>query len=201
MEPRARGSQGARKIEDSELVARALEGSEDAFRELVLRYQKPVFSLILRMIRDRALADDLAQESFVKAYRALASFDSRRKFSSWLFKIAHNSTIDHLRRAKIPTQPLEDDASEGRSLVEAVEDDSIRSPEDLARSSELGQALEHAISGLRPDYRAVMLLRFVQGFSYQEISEITGLALGTVKTNIHRARKELATQLEESGWK
>ncbi len=163
------------------------------------RYQRPVFSLVVRMVRDAALAEDLAQDSFLKAYRALPSFDVGRKFSSWLFKIAHNTTIDHLRRSGLDTEPLED-AGEGRSRSETLEDSSIRSPHDLATSSSLGVALERAIATLRPEYRSVVLLRFVHGHAYQEVAEITGLPLGTVKTHLHRARKELAELLRDQGW-
>ena len=93
--------------EDLDLVRRALAGSQDAYRDLLLRYQRPVLSLIRRMVRNSSQAEDLAQEVFLKAFRALGSFDQKRKFSSWLFKIAHNATIDQLRRKKLDTVPLE----------------------------------------------------------------------------------------------
>ena len=98
---------GSQTHDDLELVQQALSGSQDAHRDLVRRYERPVLGLIRRMIRQDTLAEDLAQEVFLKAFRALDSFDQRRKFSSWLFKIAHNTAIDQLRRRQLDTVPLE----------------------------------------------------------------------------------------------
>jgi RNA polymerase sigma-70 factor (ECF subfamily) len=188
---------------DVELVELALAGSEEAFRQLVLRYERPLFSLVLRMVRDPSLAEDLSQEAFVRAFRALASFDRSRKFSSWLFKIAHNLTIDQLRRRSLDTESLETPlGSEGdeRTLESRLADDSALAPDRALESGDLGAALERAVSALRAEYREVILLRFVEGLAYQEIAEVMGLPLGTVKTNIHRARKELAELLGKEGW-
>lgn len=183
---------------DAELVARALEGSQEAYREIVLRYQRPVFSLIVRMVRDAELAEDLAQEAFIKAFRALSRFDPSRKFSSWLFKIAHNATIDHLRRQRLDMDSLDDRLEpDGQALGDRLEDVGAPPPDQLAHRRDLAEAMEQAIATLRPEYREVVLLRFVEGLAYQEIAEILDLPLGTVKTNIHRARKELAALLQE----
>jgi RNA polymerase sigma-70 factor, ECF subfamily len=189
-------------ITDPELVARALAGSEDAFRTLVVRYQRPVYGLIVRMVRDRELAEDLSQDVFLKAYRALASYDSRRKFSSWLFKIAHNATIDHLRRGEVQTVPLEAESEDDRSgggLARFLEDPTTINPERRLLGTDLGQGLAEAIHALRPAYREVLLLRHREDLSYQEIAEVTGSSLGTVKTNLHRARRELAEILRARG--
>src|SRR5436305_12671748 len=108
---------------DAELAASAAQGSQDAFRELVKRFERPVYSLVLRMVQDPATAEDLAQEVFVKAFRALRTYDPRWKFSSWLFKIAHNTTIDHLGRGRPgwgPQQTGEDEG--GRGGASAVPD-------------------------------------------------------------------------------
>ncbi|HVS14710.1 MAG TPA: sigma-70 family RNA polymerase sigma factor [Thermoanaerobaculia bacterium] len=185
---------------DAELVARALEGSEEAYREIVLRYQRPVFSLVVRMVRDQELAEDLAQEAFIKAFRALRRYDPSRKFSSWLFKIAHNATIDHLRRQRLDIDSLDDRADpDGRALGERLEDEGTPAPDQRVHRRDVAAALEEAIAALRPEYREVILLRFVEGLAYQEIADILELPLGTVKTNIHRARKELAASLG-GGW-
>ena len=173
---------GCATITDAELVRRALEGSEEAFRELVLRFQKPVFSVIVRMVRDAELAEDLVQDTFIKAHRALASYDPDRRFASWLFKIAHNTTIDHLRKKSLSTVPLEPASPEETSLAEILADPRAVAPEARASSADLSQALERAVGSLRPEYREVVLLRFARGMAYQEITEITGLAMGTVKT-------------------
>lgn len=187
---------------DAELAASAAQGSQDAFRELVKRFERPVYSLVLRMVQDPATAEDLAQEVFVKAFRALRTYDSRWKFSSWLFKIAHNTTIDHLRRGTPETVPLEaGEDEEGRGGLAAVlADESAEDPRAAAERRDLARSLERAIRRLRPEYREAVLMFYVHGASYQEICEVTGQPLGTVKTNLHRARKELAQMMAGLGW-
>jgi RNA polymerase sigma-70 factor (ECF subfamily) len=186
---------------DPELAASALAGSEDAFRELVRRFERPVYSLIVRMVQDPALAEDLAQEVFVKAYRRLDSYDPERKLSSWLFKIAHNTTIDHLRRGAPETVPLEAEKDGERAgLASVLPDESVESPAAGAERKDLGRALEKAIATLRPEYREAVLMFYAEGASYQEICEVTGLPMGTVKTNLHRARKQLAQEMTAMGW-
>jgi RNA polymerase sigma-70 factor (ECF subfamily) len=186
---------------DAELVAGALRGSQDAFRELVRRFERPVYSLVLRMVQDSATAEDLAQEVFVKAFRRLDTYDAQWKFSSWLFKIAHNATIDHLRRGTPETVPLETGADDDRgSLAAVLADGTAESPLAAAERRDLARSLERAIALLRPEYRQAVLMFYVHGASYQEICEVSGLPLGTVKTNLHRARKELAQAMTGLGW-
>ena len=187
-------------ISDQELIAAASQGSEDAYRALVERYQQPVIGLVLRIVRDRAWAEDLTQETFIKAFRALGSFQIERKFSSWLFKIAHNSAIDALRRRRLDTVPLETTDSHGPDLLDCLPGSDVESPETVLRGHDLGTAMAEAIAELRPDYASVIELRFVQGLSYEEIAEVMELPLGTVKTHLHRARKILARTLIEMGW-
>ena len=185
---------------DADLVALSLGGSERAFADLVRRYERPIFSLIVRMVHDSTLAEDIAQETFLKAYRRLDTYDSTRKFSSWLFKIAHNATLDHLRRPSLDTRPLEAHGEDDTDLAAVLADEKSESPEAGAGRYDLARALDRGLRGLRPDYSEVLLLRFRQGLSYLEIAEVTGQPLGTVKTNIHRARKELAAALGGLGW-
>lgn len=185
---------------DQELVAAALAGSQEAYRRLVVRFERPLFSLIARMVGDREMAEDLAQETFVKAFRHLDRYDRERKFSSWLFKIAHNTTLDHLRRRELETVALETPDDDAGDLAAVLADPSERSPEAVAQRGDLARALAGAVARLRPEYREVVLLRFAQGQAYQDIAEITGLPLGTVKTQLHRARKELMDVLRADGW-
>lgn len=189
-------------LTDPELAASALAGSEDAFRELVRRFERPVYSLIVRMVQDPALAEDLAQEVFVKAYRRLDTYDPERKLSSWLFKIAHNTTIDHLRRGTVDTVALEAEKDGERGgLSSVLPDESVESPSAQAERKDLARALEKAIATLRPEYREAVVMFYAGGASYQDICEVTGLPMGTVKTNLHRARKQLAEQMIAMGWK
>lgn len=186
-------------LTDQEVVGLARAGKEAAYRELLRRYERPVFSLIYRMVRDRELAEDLAQESFVKVLNALDSYRPEYKFSSWIFKIANNAAIDQLRRRELVTLSL-DGAPDARTAdeieataLQAV--DQTESPLEELESRELGKSIEQAIARLRPEYRACILLRHVEGRSYEEIAEALDLPLGTVKTYIHRARHELRESL------
>jgi RNA polymerase sigma-70 factor (ECF subfamily) len=197
------GAQGPKlsnpKQQDAELIQQALDGSQEAHRQLVLRYQRPVWGLLQRMVRDSMLAEDLAQEVFVKAFRALETFDRTRKFSSWLFKIAHNTAIDHLRRKKLDTVALETPDGEP-DLMAVIPDRESESPDSELRRRDLARDMEASLERLRPEYREVVLLRFHEGLSYEEIAEVTGLPLGTVKTHIFRARKAMARYLTARGW-
>lgn len=193
-------------MNDVELIERALSGSragsQDAYAELLGRYERPVFTLVLRMVRDRSLAEDLAQEAFVKAFGKLASFDRARKFSSWLFKIAHNTAIDHLRRRELQTVSLDEPAGDDPDAApRPVEDVAGHTPFQTAEQADLSRALTRAVGELRPEYRQVVVLRYQAGLEYAEIAEETGFPLGTVKTYIHRARKELSEVLGAEGWR
>ena len=185
---------------DQEVVELARKGKEVAYRELLRRYQRPVFSLIYRMVRDRELAEDLAQETFVKVLNALDRYRPEYKFSSWVFKIANNASIDHLRRKELDTLSLEggpDATTPERVEATALQlGDQAESPLDELEARELGSTIEKAIGCLRPEYRSCIILRHVEGRPYDEIAGILDLPLGTVKTYIHRARAELKECLE-----
>jgi len=183
---------------DAELARDALAGSEAAYRELVTRYATPAVNFIFRIVRDRALAEDLAQEGFLRVYQRLKTFDPQRKFSSWFFQVLRNITIDYLRVNRLPTSSLDELAEEG--VQGAAVDRDSRSPEQLAGQSELAAAMTVALSRIRPEYREVVVLRYQEGLTQPEIAEILGLPSGTVKTYLHRARKELAGILSELGW-
>jgi RNA polymerase sigma-70 factor (ECF subfamily) len=187
-------------LPDADVVRLAQQGREPAFRELVRRYERPVFSLVYRMVRDREVAEDLAQDTFVKVLNHIDRYSPEFKFSSWLFKIANNVAIDHLRRRRLDTVSI-DGAPDATSASE-VEASTIQlaaeqeSPLEELASRELGSAIERAIGALRPQYRACIMLRHVEGRSYEEIAATLDLPLGTVKTYIHRARHELRRALE-----
>ncbi|MGE5358339.1 MAG: RNA polymerase sigma factor [Bacteroidales bacterium] len=183
---------------DAELVRRALNGHQDAARDLVERFERPVFNLIVRMVRDPGVAEELAQDTFVKAFSHLRSYEPARKFSSWIFRIAHNTTIDYLRRPDRVVSSLDEGGhgtAEARSLTSAEP-----GPQAIAERNELAGLVERAISGLRADYREALVLRYQEELSYEEIAEVLGLPIGTVKSNIHRARAELAAAMRSAGW-
>ncbi len=183
------------KVDDRKLAAQAAKGRDAAFRELLCRYERPVFSLIFRMVRDRALAEDLAQETFIRAFRAINSYNPRYKFSSWIFKIANNHTIDHLRKRRLDTVSIDGSphavTGEEEAQTRLVVESTGEAPDRYVEQRELGSQIEEAIGELRPEYRTVVLLRHIEGHSYEEIADIMDLPLGTVKTYLHRARAEL----------
>ncbi len=186
-------------LPDADLAALAREGKEPAFRELVRRYERPVFSLIFRMVRDRETAEDLAQETFIKVLNHIDRYRPEFKFSSWLFKIANNLTIDFLRKRQLKTVSIDGSphaatAAEAEASAFDVESRGETALEEM-ESKELGGAIEKAIAKLRPEYRACILLRHVEDRSYEEIAATLDLPLGTVKTYIHRARHELREAL------
>ena len=186
-------------LTDQQVVLLARGGREAAYRELIRRYERPVFALLFRMVRDRELAEDLSQETFIKALNAIDSYRPEFKFSSWIFKIANNAAIDHLRRRELDTLSL--DGSPHAETPEAMQATALQiglrqeSPLDAVVARELGGTIEAAIGRLRPEYRSCILLRHVEGRAYEEIAEILSLPLGTVKTYIHRARNELRLAL------
>jgi RNA polymerase sigma-70 factor, ECF subfamily len=178
-------------VAEARLVSDALGGSQPAFEQIVRRYQRPVLSLIVRMTGDHAQAEDLAQETFVKAFRHLKSFDSTRRLSSWLFRIAHNTTLDALRRSKPEVLEL-DGLRDGDPPAPGA-------PDPLEQAA-LGATLKRALLTLRPAYRAAIALRYDQQLPFDEIGQILGVPEVTARTYVHRARKELARSLTALGW-
>lgn len=187
------------ELDDRKLAALAAGGREPAFREILRRYERPVFSLVYRMVRDRTLAEDLAQEAFVRAFNAISSYKSSYKFSNWILKIANNHTIDYLRKKKLDTVSIDgspnattgEEMSRTRLVIASEEE----TPQEYVENRELGGQIEEAIGTLRDEYRTAILLRHVEGYAYDEIAEIMEVPLGTVKTYIHRARGELKERL------
>ncbi|HKS06307.1 MAG TPA: sigma-70 family RNA polymerase sigma factor [Gemmatimonadaceae bacterium] len=189
-------------LPDADVVALAQQGRDAAYRELLRRYERPVFSLVFRMVRDRAIAEDLAQDTFVKVLNHIDRYRPEFKFSSWLFKIANNVAIDHLRKRQLDTismdgSPHASSAAEIEATSFDLADKSESALQEL-EAKELGSAIERAIATLRPEYRSCILLRHVEGRSYEEISAMLDLPLGTVKTFIHRARHQLRELLADT---
>jgi RNA polymerase sigma-70 factor (ECF subfamily) len=178
-------------------VAEALAGSESAFEQIVRRFQRPMVGLIARMTGDWAMAEDLAQEAFVKAFRNLTAFDTTRRLSSWLFRIAHNTAIDALRRSRPPLVPMDEGAGSSPGPLQTA---AMPTAPDPVEREALGQALDGALNRLRPDHRAAVVLRYDEGLSFDEIGHVLGVPEATARSHVHRARKELARYLTEAGW-
>lgn len=186
-------------LPDADVVRLAKDGREFAFRELVRRYERPVFSLVFRMVRDRELAEDLSQDAFIKVLNNIERYSPEFKFSSWLFKIANNVAIDYLRKRRLDTVSLDgsphatspDEVDASRLDLASDQESAL----DELEAKEVGNSIESAIGKLRPEYRACIMLRHVEGRSYEEIASTLDLPMGTVKTYIHRARQELREAL------
>jgi RNA polymerase sigma-70 factor (ECF subfamily) len=191
------GRKDLSEVEDSELARLAELGREPAFRELLIRYERPIFSLIYRLVRDRELAEDLAQETFVRAFNAIASYNSSYKFSNWIFKIASNHTVNYLRKRKLDTVPIFGTSDEGLGYRKLQIESKTENPHEFTERRELGEQIEVAIGDLREEYRMAILLYHVEGISCEEIADIMDIPLGTAKTYLFRARKELKKHLED----
>lgn len=184
-------------VTEARLVSEALAGSQSAFEQIVGRYQRPVISLIARMVGDRGVAEELAQESFVKAFRNLRSFDVTRRLSAWLFRIAHNTALDWLRKARPALVSFDDTTVDApRHALTAI---APPAPDPVERAA-LGAALEAAMATLRPAYRAAIALRYDEDLPFDEIGHVLGVPEVTARTYVHRARKELAQALAALGW-
>lgn len=192
------GEPEAQHAADAALVARCLRGDDVAARALVERYQRGVFTFIRRMVGRWEDAEDLTQEAFVKAFGALDRFDPHRRFSSWMLKIAYNTTIDHLRRRRPEVFSL-DAPPPGAEDAEPQWPDVAANPAELAERREVTEVVADGIGQLPPAYRAAVMLRYVHQCSYSEMVEILDLPLGTIKTHIHRGRTQLAKLLGARG--
>lgn len=179
--------------DDGLLVAGARGGSDEAFAALVRRHERAVFNLVARIIRDRTAAEDLSQETFVKAYRKLETYDSAYPFANWILRIAHNTAIDYLRRPSLPLSSIDDVGASGdRRPVADQLVSGDPSPESVLARRDVADQLNRAVASLRPEYRRLVILRYQEELGLEAIAEITGLPLGTVKSYLHRARLELA---------
>lgn len=184
----------ATSLTDERLVELSLDGDEDAFGILVRRYQRRLTAFLGQLVGDLELARELSQEAFVRAWSALERFDPRYRFSTWLFRIAHNLGIDQLRRRRLQTVSLYRTDSEGDE-VEVVVPDANKDPLGHLENHALASELRQVIDGLRPEYRELILLRHFAGLSYQEIAEFKGMPLGTVKNKLFRAHSVLRKAL------
>ena len=173
------------------LAARAKNGDTEAFEELVLLYQNKVYRLALRMCGNSHDAEEAAQEAFLAAWRGLPSFRGESRFSTWLYQLTSHAALDLLRREKrhSGTVPIEDQvslAAEG-------------TPQQDAENEELRESLQKALMALTPEHRQIFLLRQMQQMSYEEIGGMLGLEIGTVKSRLNRAKKQLRQILLQQG--
>lgn len=181
---------------DQVLVERAQGGDQRAFDQLVAKYQRKLGRLLSRYIRDAAEIEDVSQEAFIKAYRALPSFRGDSAFYTWLYRIGINTAKNYLvsqgRRAPTST---DFDAEEAETFEDATQLRDINTPESLLMSKQIGQTVDGAMEALPEELRTAIMLREIEGLSYEEIAEIMKCPIGTVRSRIFRAREAVAAKL------
>lgn len=183
--------------EDFALIKKALTGDQKAFLKLRQKYYEVIFKLINRMVRNREEVEDLTQEAFIKAFSSLPSFNKEYAFSTWLYKIASNNSIDYIRKKKLQTfsidKPIESDESDYSFELP----DTDFKPDQELIAAQRKKMLEEAMNSLPPKYRQVIIMRHVDEREYQEIAKVLKLPLGTVKAHIFRARELLYKRLRD----
>jgi RNA polymerase sigma-70 factor (ECF subfamily) len=182
---------------DEELVARSMGGDLDSFNQLVLRWERPIYALAYRVIGREEDARDVAQETFLRAFRALSGFKGQAKFSSWLYRITLNLCRDWIRRERrTPIAP----APEGVDLIDlAADGDTVETVEDLVARRELGRAVAKAMSSLPDEQRTAIILKEYHGLTFQEIADLLDCPLSTVKTRLYQGLSVLRKQLQDAG--
>jgi RNA polymerase sigma-70 factor (ECF subfamily) len=185
-------------LTDVELIAIAISGREDSFEELVRRYQRPITNYVFRMLNDYDASLDVTQEVFIKVYNSLERYSSEYKFSTWLYRIAHNAAIDHIRRKSPNEQSIETENKDGSYQLQIESPNPT--PEQERERSEWRTEIEAVVKCLPSVYRELILLRHAQDLSYDEIAEITNLPLGTVKNRLFRAREMMREIFIERGF-
>ena len=188
-----------RTLSDVELIAKAISGREDEFEELVRRYQRPIIGYVYRMLNNYDASLDVTQEVFIKVYNSLARYSSEYKFSTWLYRIAHNAAIDYMRRNSVNQQSIEAENADGTFQLQI--ESPHPTPEQEHEQGEWRAEIEAVIKCLPTIYRELIFLRHTQDLSYDEIAEVTGLPLGTVKNRLFRAREMMREMFVERGFK
>ena len=185
--------------QEAAVIQAVLDGDVNAYEALVKEYEKNVYNLALRMTGNSEDAADMAQEAFIKAYNSLTAFRGDSKFSVWLYRIVSNVCLDFLRsRSRKQTVSLSTENDDGEEVELDIADET-HSPEQLLDRSLTRDAVRRGLAALPPDHREILLLREIQGLSYEEIADVLGLEAGTVKSRIFRARKKLCSFLIKDG--
>jgi RNA polymerase sigma-70 factor (ECF subfamily) len=181
---------------DQQLVERVQRGDKRAFELLVTKYQRRIFRLLSRMIRDPAEIEDVAQEAFVKAYRALTNFRGESAFYTWLYRIAINTAKNHLvsQGRRVPTTTT-NDIEDAEGFEDATLLREVATPDSMLQSRQVAEAVNRAIEKLPEELRTAIVLRELEGLSYEEIAETMACPIGTVRSRIFRAREAIANEL------
>jgi len=182
---------------DDELVARSLGGDVDSFNQLILRWERPIYALAYRTIGREEEARDVCQEAFLRAYRALPGFKGQAKFSSWLYRITLNLCRDWMRKQR--RQPVSQIPEDADIDEMAASTGPVESIEDLVARRELSSVVEDAMSHLPEEQRTAIILKEYHGMTFQEIADLQGCPLSTVKTRLYQGLSVLRRELEQQG--
>jgi len=178
-------------MEDADLVQLCQKGDMDAFGQLFNRHQKQVYNISFRMMGNREDASDITQEIFVRAYQKIGKYNFKSSFATWLYRLATNFCIDELRKRKRDVNAM--------PLDEAISEVNSNTPEDIAILNDTERQVWDALNSLKEKERAILILKDIEGLSYNEIAEVFECSLGRVKSRIHEARQKLKTALERKG--
>ncbi|MFQ5751961.1 MAG: RNA polymerase sigma factor [bacterium] len=184
------------KTTRSNLIKKAIEGDESAYKQLLENYRGAIYNLLFKMVRNREETEDLVQEAFMKAFNALPSFNEEYAFSTWLYKIAINNCIDHMRKKRLKTYSINKPVRSKDGELGREFPDSSMSPDKNILSEEKSKLIGGAIDELPENYKIAIVLRHTEEKSYEEIAQILDIPLGTVKARIFRAREMLKKKLK-----
>jgi RNA polymerase sigma-70 factor (ECF subfamily) len=184
--------------EDQVLIKKTLQGDKKSFEELMRKYEKRIFSFVIRMVRNEEVAVDLTQDFFIKVFTVLDNYNFEYKFSTWAYRICYNLVIDHIRKNPGQVQSLDDDSVSSRDMLSS--ENVVRQDGFSRLSQQETQAyLWRMVENIAPKFRELILLRYIQELKYEEIAEITELPVGTVKNRIFKAKEILKKEMEKDG--
>jgi len=184
--------------EDQALIKKTLKGEKKAFEELMRKYEKKIFSFVVRMVRNEEVAIDLTQDFFIKIFTVLDKYNFEYKFSTWAYRICYNLVIDHIRKNQGQVHSLDDDSVSAKEMLSSenvIRHDGFN---NLSRE-ETRLYIWRMVENIAPKFRELILLRYVQELKYEEIAEITSLPVGTIKNRIFKAKEILKKEMEKDG--
>ncbi|MCX6557767.1 MAG: sigma-70 family RNA polymerase sigma factor [Candidatus Aminicenantes bacterium] len=184
--------------EDQALIKKTLQGEKKAFEELMRKYEKRIFSFVIRMVRNEEVAIDLTQDFFIKVFNVLDKYNFEYKFSTWAYRICYNLVIDHIRKSQALVSSLDDDSVSCRDMLNSENVVSHDGFKHLSRE-ETKDYVWKLVENIAPKYRELILMRYIQELKYEEIAEITSLPVGTIKNRIFKAKEILKQEMEKDG--
>jgi RNA polymerase sigma-70 factor (ECF subfamily) len=184
--------------EDQALITKTLTGDKKAFEELMRKYEKKIFSFVIRMVRNEEVAIDLTQDFFIKVFNVLDKYNFEYKFSTWAYRICYNLVIDHIRKNQAQVSSLDDESISAKDMLSSENVNSDDGFKNMSRE-ETRVYVWRLVELIPPKYRELILLRYIQDLKYEEIAEITALPVGTIKNRIFKAKEILKLEMEKDG--